>query len=128
RLAGVEDGRGRPVRELDEATGEGGDAAEPAEQVERDALAAEDRTGRAFDLRDHGRDVRDGAAVVELRLDLHRGVECAEDGGRDGNTADDAGLLEQQLGAAKRVLGDERERRRVARADVLYQRRGDDAL
>src|SRR5205823_7390168 len=104
RLASVEDGRGRPVRELDEATGEGGDAAEPAEQVERDALAAEDRARRAFDLRHDGRDVRDGAALLELRLDLHRGVECTEDGGRDGNTAGDAGLLEQQLGAAARLL------------------------
>src|SRR4029077_2469817 len=51
RLSRVEDGRGGSLGQLDEAAGQRRDAAEPAEQVECDAFAAEDR---ACGPLDHG--------------------------------------------------------------------------
>src|SRR5262249_60553334 len=73
-------------------------------------------------------DVGDRGAFVERRLDFHLRIECAEDGGRDRDAADDAGLFEQELSLAAGVLGHEGEGGRIARADVLGQRSGGDAF
>ena len=127
-LARVEDGRPRPLGQLDEAAGEGGDTAEPADEVERDALAAEDRARGPLDQGEYRRHVGHRRALLEFRPDVYRGVEGVEDGGADRNPADDARLLEQQLRAAVRIRRHERERGRVARADVLAQGRADHAL
>src|SRR5581483_1996990 len=128
RLPRVEDLRAGAVGQLDEAACERRDPAEPAEQVERDTLAAEDRAGGAGDLGKDYRDVCDRGALLELRLERHGGVERAEDRVDDRNAADDARLLEQQLGATARVLGNERLRRGVAAAEILGESRGDDAV
>src|SRR5262249_29453782 len=127
-LAGVEDGGGGAVRQLDEASRERGDAAEPGEQIERDTLAAEDRAGRPLHHCEDGGDIGDRGSFVDFRLDLDRRVERAKDRGGDRYAAHHAGLLEQQLGMAARVFGHEREGRGVAGAEVLGQRRGDDTL
>ncbi len=78
--------------------------------------------------RDDGGHVRHDRAVLEHRVDADIGVERAEHRSRRGDTADDAGLLEQQLRAAAEIRGDERLRRHVAVADVLGERELDDAV
>ena len=80
--------------------------------------SAGERDGRL----DHGR------AVVDRRLEADAGVERREHGARRVDPAGDARLLEQQLGAAARVGGDDAVGRAVARADVLGEGGPDDAL
>ena len=65
RLARVEDARGRALGQLDEAARERGDPAQAADEVERDALAGEDRPRRAFDDGEDGGNVGDRGALLD---------------------------------------------------------------
>ena len=67
RLAGVEDLHPGALDRLDVARGQGGDARQPAEKVQRGALGGEDARGRTVEPRDH-------VALAGLQRD----VEAAE--------------------------------------------------
>ena len=117
RLAGVEDRRAGAVDRVDVAAGERGDAAEAAEQVEREPLAREHRARRALETRGD-RPRLDAVAVGGERLE-GVGAQLLEDGRGDVEAADHAGLLEQDRASQTCALVDHGVRGRVARADVL---------
>ena len=98
-----------------------------AEQVERRALAGEDRAQGAAHARDR-RGLGEHLAVVDEALELDVGVERAEDGLGGVEPATTPGARVTRSRRARRRLVDGRVGRDVAAADVLGERRPDDAL
>ena len=98
--AGALDGVHVPARER-------GDAGEAAEEVERRALAGQDRRGAAREARDD-RPAVDRVAVGGERFEAQVGIERVEDVAGDVEAADDAGLLHEDLRRAGRIGGDDR--------------------
>ncbi len=127
RLAGVENRGARPLDRLDVPRGQRRDAREAAEKVERSPLAGQDRARRAVEPGD-GRCALEPLALLDERLDRDVPVEGAEDALGDGNAADDAGLLHEELAAAAGPGRDDAVGREVAVADVLGERCLDDAV
>ena len=82
RLARVEHARAGPLDGPRAARGERGDAREAAEEVERRALGADQRPGRALDL-EHGSPLAPLALGGQTLGHADVGVETAEDGGGD---------------------------------------------
>src|SRR5207344_1802963 len=77
RLARVEHARTRAVHGVDVAARERGDSGEAAEEVQRDALAREDRAlGAAHPGDDRGR--LDDVPVADEGLEANLGIECPE--------------------------------------------------
>ena len=75
--------------EADEPRGRAGDSAEPADEVERDALGREHAARRPFDDRER-RSGGDLGAVGEARLEADRRVDEAEGVGGEIESGDDA--------------------------------------
>ena len=128
RLARVEDRRAGAVDEIDERARERRHAAQSADEVDGDALSAENGARVALDLGDDRGRLRHHGSLRECRLDPRGGIERAEDGGGHGHAADDARLLELELRTAAEPVGDERLGRDVSGADVLGECGGRDAL
>ena len=123
RLSRVQHSHARALHGVRVAAGQGRDARQPPEEVQRDALAGEDRALRARDARDDDRRVTDEIAVARERLETGVRVERTERRLGGAEAAHDSWLLQQELGGADRVLGDGRLRRDVPPADVLGERR-----
>ena len=115
----------------DELRGERGDAGEPADEVERNALAAEDGARRPLDCRRDGARLDRVAVAREPRetgLDAHHPERRL----RRGQPRDDGPLAEDEVRLrverVVRRLADDGRGRHVAAAKVLVQRAADDVL
>ena len=98
RLARADDARlGVRDRPPTSARGRAGDAAEPAEEVERRALGGQHAARRPFDRRDR-RARRDARAVGRDRFEADRGVDQAEGERRQIEPGDDALLARRHDG------------------------------
>jgi len=81
-LAGVGDPRLRPGHRLDRPARQRGDAREPLQEVERDALPGEQRAGRRPHAREHrprGHPLAIRPARLEARVPLERAVDACDD-------------------------------------------------
>ena len=103
------------------------DAGESAEEVERHPLAGEDRALGPCYQGHGGRPIDDGAFSHE-RLEANIAIERAKDGLGDAEPADDAGLLDEELGRADGLGRDGGLGRDVAFPDVLRECRRHDPL
>ncbi len=105
RLAGVEDDRARARHGVHVATGQGRDARQSPQQVERQPLPGEDRPGPAprSCRRRPGvtRSPSAATAATTLTARVQRRVHLPD----EREAAHDAGLLEQQVGTTRRVGG-----------------------
>ncbi len=126
-LARVEHGCPGALDRVDVPTGERGDPREPPEEVQRDALTGEDRPLRARDAGDDGRRCH-RISVARQRVEADVRIEHAEHRLGDTEPADDPGLLHEQRRRADRLGRNRRIGRDVTGADVLRERRMDDAL
>ena len=106
---------------------EGGDARQPAQEVQRRPLAREDRPQSAAHDRDD-RPALDAGAVLEEGIDLHLGIERPEHRLDRVDPADDAGLLQEERRGPQRVRVDDRLGGDVAAADVFGEGVQDDPL
>src|SRR6185369_11420095 len=127
-LAGADDARAVRSDDGHQIAGDGGDAAETAEDVEGGTLGGEEDARRAS----HGAD--DGSrlgvfSIVPVRHGLHGRVEEAEGGEGDLQTGDAAGVADddvrfalevrRQAGVAGQIAGT---------AEILYESAADDRL
>ena len=126
RLARVEDGGARAVHRLDEARGESGDARQPGQEVERHALAAQDRGGGAGHLGHQA--PLPPLALPSARVPAELRINATEDRLRYPQPRDHAGRLLLDARPRPRVRRDERLAGDVARPDVLGERAVDQLL
>ena len=126
RLARVEDARAGAAHGVDVAGGRRRHAGEAAEEVQRGALAGEQRGGRALDV-----EYRAALAPVPL-VGQARAGDLGVEGGEDAlgglQAEDDPGLLLRDAGPRAGAGGHRRAGRDVARTDVLGQGAADDVL
>lgn len=113
-FAGVEDGGVRAGNLVHSITRHGGDAGEALEEVEGDALAAQDGVERALDVGDgraggEGDSIHDGGHPLDAGLDVVEGFEpelqAAEDAGGFGDEEAAAELVGGDGGVGGDVLG-----------------------
>ncbi len=105
-----------------EFRGRGGDAGEMAEEIERDALGAENGARIAGNRHQLGA-ARDRRAVAHMGGDFDVRREPAERRRDQRQAGDDAGLARVEQGAARRVLRHGRDRGDIAgAAEVLRER------
>ncbi|CAB4346954.1 unannotated protein [freshwater metagenome] len=126
RLASVEDLRSGPFDGLHIARRCRRDPAELCEQVERAALAADDRSRVASDAQD--RPVLAPDTLRGERLKLDRGIERHEDGISGFNPEDHTRRLLRDQGHGSAACRYRRQRRTVAIANVFGQRAGDEVI
>ena len=102
RLARVEDRGAGALDRVDVAAGQRRDPGEPREEVQRRALAGEDRALGPGHAGDGGAGVH-GRPFVDERLEAELRIERAEHRLGDPEPADDAGLLHDEVRRARRV-------------------------
>ena len=123
-FARVENLRLRPANGFDEAARERGDAGEPLQKIQRDALAGEDRAHKAADF-EHGVARRDFTAVVAENRDMQSAVHARESFRSRLHAGDDRRFLRYDPRATALIFGHEKFARHVTSADVLGERGGD---
>ena len=124
RLARVEDPRTGPFDLANAPRGEGRDARELLQEVERRPLGGEDRPGRPVDLKH--RPALAPHPLVDETGRANIGIEPAKRFLGDLEPVDDARLLLRDPSARPRPCGNGRLRRQIARADVLAEGAGDE--
>ncbi len=119
RLARVEDCRSSPLDSIDEPSRERRDPGQAAEHVERDALAAKNRSSTSAD--DCELTGLEPIAIEVVGLPSDLSVELPEYHANDIEAADDAGLLQQDRGGGTGLGRHEGQAGDVAGANVFGQ-------
>ncbi len=123
-LARVEDHRPVRLDRLDETRGQRGDAAHPLHEIEGGAFRRQDRGRLALDHQDRAAGL-DRLAVRHDDRHAQRGVNAGQHRARHRAPRHAARLARQDLAGRARRGIHQRQRRRVALAHVLGQRRLD---
>ena len=120
RLAGVQQPRLRAFQKVRDVLCVSGDAAHSLQIVERGALAAQDDTDVAVDLRHEGA-LRDEVAVFDEEFDAGLRVQERKDALKDLQAADDAVLLADEVCLPRLRVGHDAVGGDVLAGDVLLQ-------
>ena len=123
-LAGVEDDGACSSHGVDEVTGQGGDAAETLEEIERGAFGGEKGAGGAGGGEDEVTGSED-VAVVFAEGNFDGGIDLAEDFSSDFGAGEDGVFLGDDAGRRMVVGGNEAFRRDIAGAEVFGEGAGD---
>ena len=119
-FAGVEDEGFGAVHRVNKAAGEGGDAAEALEEVERGAFGRKEGAGRTVGGEDEGAG-GELVAVVFLEGDFDGGIDLAEDLRGGGGAGEGGGFLGDEADGGTMLRGDKALGGDVAGAEVFSE-------